>query len=160
MMPIVCKEIIQPEGRASAEFHLPDGTKVVLQKVKVLKTGFVVVQVKNSQGKTCTSEPIAWSVSEKFFLCAPEGTFLQCEITDFECDANLVCKKAHHTPHHFELQQLDISINLCQNVQMEAVVKLEVQADFCQPRADMQLICPPLAFPPQCETVFPGPGTN
>lgn len=155
---ILCQEIPQPDGRTSGQFQLPDGTTVTLQKVKVLKKGFIVVRVTNPLGVSCTSEPIPWAVSEKFFLCAPPGTFLQCEITDFECDANLICRPVGVTPGTFEFQQLDISINLCQNVQMEALVKLEITADFCQPRPDMPFICPPLAFPPQCPTVFPGPG--
>jgi len=157
---ILCTEIPQPEGRASGQFQLPDGSTVTLQKVKVLKKGFIVVRVSNPTGLSCTSDPIPWAVSEKFFLCAPPGTFLQCEITDFECDANLICRQIGITPGVFEFQQLDISINLCQNVQMEAVVKLEITADFCQPRPDMPFVCPPLAFPPQCPTVFPGPGTG
>jgi hypothetical protein len=157
---ILCQEIPQPEGRASGQFQLPDGSTVTLQKVKVLKKGFIVVRVSNPQGETCTSNPIPWAVSEKFFLCAPPGTFLQCEITDFECDANLICRPAPTPGAGFVFQQLDISINLCQNVQMEALVKLEITADFCQPRPDMPFVCPPLAFPPQCPTVFPGPGPS
>lgn len=157
---ILCQEIPQPDGRASGQFQLPDGSTVTLQKVKVLKKGFVVVRVTNPNGLSCTTGPIPWAVSEKFFLCAPPGTFLQCEITDFECDANLICRASATTPGEFEFQQLDISINLCQNVQMEALVKLEITADFCQPRPDMPFVCPPLAFPPQCPTVFPGPGPS
>ncbi|QGQ44706.1 hypothetical protein [Metabacillus sediminilitoris] len=157
---ILCQEIPQPEGRATGQFQLPDGSTVTLQKVKVLKKGFVVVRVSNPQGEVCQSAPIAWAVAEKFFLCAPPGTFLQCEITDFECDANLICQRVPGTPGEFAFQQLDISINLCQNVQMEALVKLEITADFCQPRPDMPFVCPPLAFPPQCPTVFPGPGPS
>jgi hypothetical protein len=153
---ILCQEIPQPEGRSSGQFQLPDGTTVILQKVKVLKKGFIVVRVTNPQGESCQTLPIPWAVSEKFFLCAPPGTFLQCEITDFECDANLICRPAA-SPGTSTFQQLDISINLCQNIQMEALVKLEITADFCQPRPDMPFVCPPLAFPPQCPTVFPGP---
>lgn len=155
---ILCQEIPQPEGRASGQFQLPDGTTVILQKVKVLKKGFIVVRVTNPMGESCTTAPIPFAVAEKFFLCAPPGTFLQCEITDFECDANLICRPLTTPGAGFVFQQLDISINMCQNVQMEALVKLEITADFCQPRPDMPFICPPLAFPPQCPTVFPGPG--
>ena len=44
---------------------------------------------------------------------------------------------------------------ICQSVQMEAKVKIELTADFCQPRQDLPFVCPPLAFPPQCPTIFP-----
>jgi hypothetical protein len=151
---ILCTEIAQPEGRATGTFTLPNGETVTLQKVKVLKKGFVVVRVTNPQGQQCTSQPIPFAVAEKFFLCAPPGTFLQCEITDFECDANLICRPGA-SPGTFQFQQLDISINMCQNIQMEALVKLEITADFCAPRPELPFVCPPLAFPPQCPTIFP-----
>jgi hypothetical protein len=151
---ILCTEIPQPEGRSTGTFTLPTGEIITLQKVKVLKKGFVVVRVTNPQGQQCQTLPIPFAVAEKFFLCAPPGTFLQCEITDFECDANLICR-AGASPGTFTFQQLDISINMCQNVQMEALVKLEITAEFCAPRPDLPHICPPLSFPPQCPTIFP-----
>lgn len=157
---ILCQEIPQPEGRATGQFQLPDGSTVTLQKVKVVKKGYIVVRVCNAQGQSCTSQPIPWATSEKFFLCAPPGTYIQCEITDFECDANLICRETSPGSGEFTFQQLDVSINLCQNVQAEATVKLEIEADFCQPRPDMPFICPPMAFPPQCPTIFPPNANN
>jgi hypothetical protein len=155
---ILCKEVHQSEGRPTGHFQLPDGSTVQLQKVKVVKKGFVVVKVSDCNGNYCTSKALPWVLTEKFFLCAPPGTFLQCEITDFECDANLICKEVDHPHCGFVFQQLDISITLCQSVQMEAKVKLEITADFCQPRQDLPLICPPIAAPPQCPTIFPNTG--
>ncbi len=146
---ILCTEIPQIGGRQTASFNLPDGETITLQKVKVLKKGFFVVRVSNARGEFLTSVPQPFAVAEKFFLCAPEGTFLQCEITDFECDANIICNDT-------EFRQIDVSINMCQNVQMEATVKLEITADFCQPRPEIPFVCPPLNFPPQCPEVFPG----
>ncbi len=151
---ISCEEIPQPEGRQSSQFQLPDGSTVTLQKVKVLKKGYVRVKVTNHHGDCCVSDPIHWCITEKFFLCAPPGTFLECEVTDFECEANLICKP-NCEDNGYQFQQLDISIIICQSVQMEAKVKIELTADFCQPRQDLPFVCPPLAFPPQCPTIFP-----
>ncbi|OIJ10618.1 hypothetical protein BKP37_17735 [Anaerobacillus alkalilacustris] len=147
---ILCTEIPQIGGRQSVSFNLPDGETITLQKVKVLKKGHFVVRVSNAQGKSLTSEPKPFAVAEKFYLCAPEGTFLQCEITDFECDSNIICGNNN------EFRQIDVSINMCQNVQMEATVKLEITADFCHPRPEIPFDCPPLSFPPQCPEIFPG----
>jgi hypothetical protein len=126
---ICCVEITQPGGRQDVQVTLPTGEVVTLQK--------------------------PFQVAEKFFLCAPPGTFLQCHITDFECDAQLIFFPCTGTNGTDEFQ-LDISINMCQDIQMEAMVKLEILADFCQPRPELPFECPPRPFPPQCPTVFPG----
>ncbi len=145
---ILCTEIPQRGGRQNIIFLMPNGEKITLQKVKILKKGYFVVRVSNARGKYLTSVAQPFAVTEKFFLCAPEGTFLQCEITDFDCDATIICSDT-------EFIQLDVSINLCQNVQMEAIVKLQVAADFCQPRREITFNCPPLYVPPQCPDIFP-----
>ncbi|MDE5412686.1 hypothetical protein [Alkalihalobacterium chitinilyticum] len=151
---ILCTEIPQTHGRQEVEITLPDGEVVTLQKVKVLKKGYFVVQVTNAAGTVVyTSAPQHFAVAEKFFLCAPEGTYLQCEITDFECDAHLICDKDDKGDSEF--QQIDVSINMCQNIQMEALVKLEITADFCQPRQELPFECPPHHVPPQCPEIFP-----
>ncbi|AMA73265.1 MULTISPECIES: hypothetical protein [Aneurinibacillus] len=156
---ICCVEITQPGGRQDVQVTLPTGEVVTLQKVKVLKKGFVTVVLKvlptvcEKPIICCVTKP--FQVAEKFFLCAPPGTFLQCHITDFECDAQLIFFPCTGTNGTDEFQ-LDISINMCQDIQMEAMVKLEILADFCQPRPELPFECPPRPFPPQCPTVFPG----
>ncbi|MDE5412685.1 hypothetical protein [Alkalihalobacterium chitinilyticum] len=153
---IICKEITQPHGRQDVNITLPDGEVLTLQRVKVLKKGYYILQIRNASGTVvCTSAPQSFAVAEKFFLCAPEGTFLQCEITDFECDVNLICEEDEEGDPTF--QQIDVSINMCQNIQMEAIVKLEIEAEFCQPRSEVPFTCPPLQFPPQCPEIFPVP---
>ncbi len=145
---IYCSEIPQKGGRQNVKFMMPEGETITLQKVKVLKKGHFVVRVENSRGKSFTSIPQPFAVVEKFYLCAPEGTYLHCEITDFDCDATIIC-----TDHSFE--QIDVSINLCQNIQTEAIIKLQVEADYCQPRQELIFSCPPLYVPPQCSEIFP-----
>ncbi|OLO35934.1 hypothetical protein BTR23_16100 [Alkalihalophilus pseudofirmus] len=146
---IICKEITDPRNRESFEFTL-NGETVTLQKVKVLKKGFFRIQVSNGNGVVCISAPQSFATVEKFYLCAPRGTTLQCHITDFQCEAVLCCRDDG------TFEQVDVSINMCQNIQMEAIVKLEITADFCQPRQEIPFECPPLQVPPQCPEVFPG----
>ncbi len=146
---ILCTEIPQNGGRQNVNFIMPDGETITIQKVKVLKKGYFVVRVFNARGESLTSVAQPFAVTEKFYLCAPAGTFLQCEITDFDCDATIICSDTDFT-------QIDVSINMCQNVQTEAIVKLEVTADFCQPRPEIPFSCPPLYVPPQCPDIFTG----
>jgi hypothetical protein len=146
-----CEEIVQPQGRHQVDVTLPSGQTVTLEKVKVLIKGFVVVSVTDAEGTTCTSEPIPFATAQTFFLCAPEGTVVECHVSFFECDADLICTD--------QFQQLDISITLCVEVQMEANVKLEIEAKICRPREELPIsgiLCPERKFPPQCPEIFPG----
>lgn len=148
---LICQEIIQPGGRQPVTVTLPTGDVVNLQKVKVLVKGTVTVEVLDAMNHVvCTSSPIPFATAQTFLLCAPEGTNLQCHISFFECDASLICTE--------DFEQLDVSITLCIEAQMEAEVKLEIEAVFCQPREEIleATLCPVNKFPPQCPEVFPG----
>ncbi|RAK15349.1 hypothetical protein B0I26_12241 [Anoxybacillus vitaminiphilus] len=147
---LICQEIIQPDGRQPVRITLPSGEKVTLQKVKALVKGHVVVQILDANGHVvCESKAIPFATAQTFILCAPEGTMLDCHISFFECDASLVCTD--------NFSQLDVSITLCLEVQMEADVKIEVEARFCKPREEIleATLCPTDKFPPQCPEVFP-----
>lgn len=145
------KEIVQPDGRLSVTSTLPNGDRVTLQKVKVLVKGFFVIEVSNMQGDVCISAPQPFAVAQTFFLCAPPGTDVVGHITFFECDAHLICDNN-------EFQQLDVSLTFCLDVQMEATVKIEVDARFCRPRQELPINTCNVAnqLPPQCPDVFPG----
>ncbi|WP_226682728.1 BMQ_0737 family morphogenetic spore coat protein [Sutcliffiella horikoshii] len=146
----VCKEIDQAGGRTEVEVELPDGTEVTLQRVKVLIKGYVTVHIVDDSGTVlCCSEPIPFANIQTFLLCAPEGTELDCHVTFFDCDSNLIVTS--------DLSQLDINLLLCLDVQMEADVKLEIEARICRPRDEIieGVLCPPKEFPPQCPEVFP-----
>lgn len=152
---IDCQEIPQPGGTRENVVVNVNGVDVTLQKVKVVKEGFVTVQVINPQTRAilgCTVLP--WAVSEKFFLCAPPGTTLNCLITEFECDALLICSTPPSGAPTF--QELKVSISMCQDIQIEAEIKLEIAATLCTPRAEIPFTCPPRTFPTQCPDVFPG----
>jgi len=123
-----CQEIIQKTGRRNVEVNLPNNKIVILQKVKVLKKGFITVQVLN-KGKVCKLCIIPFKVVEEFILCAPSGTFIECKITEFECTAFFTddCKR------------LDIEISFCQQVQVMANVTIEVEANLCVPRTEIDI---------------------
>lgn len=87
---------------------------------------------------------------EKLLLCAPPGTFIECDIVQ---DAT-------------QIEVLDIVDNtfvntdivICQSITVKALVKLMVEAELCQPRAEIPIPENPcvVTFPPQCPDVFPG----
>lgn len=149
---LLCQEIRQPTGRHEISVTLPSKEVVELEKVKVLLKGLLDVDILDANGNViCRAEPIQFATAQVFFLCAPEGTEVDCHVTEFQCDADIVCTD--------DFQQLDISIVLCLDVQMEADVKLEIEAEYCKPRKELpisDILCPEDRFPPQCPLVFPG----
>ncbi|WP_243292910.1 hypothetical protein [Bacillus sp. FJAT-47783] len=149
---VTCEEIPQPGGRLDVTVTLPNGDEVTLQKVKVIVKGKVNVDILDGNDNViCRSKyPIPFVTAQTFILCAPEGTDIDCEVTFDECDAVLMVSH--------DMKQLDISITLCLDVQVEADVKLEVEARFCKPRDEDIAgidICPAPKFPPQCPEIFP-----
>jgi hypothetical protein len=147
---LIIEELSQPRGRQDVDITLPSGETIVLQRVKVLVKGFVVVEAMDAEGTQVGSEPIPFATVQQFFLCAPEGTELDAHISFFDCDADLIITD--------QFQQLDISITLCLEVQMEAKVKLNVEAKIAKPREELavsDVVCPERKFPPQCPEVFP-----
>jgi hypothetical protein len=149
---ILCNEIPQPGGRQNVSVVLPSMETVTLQKVKIAKEGFVTVQAIGIT-EVITVAIVPFFVAEKFFLCAPPGTVVKCHITEFECDSLIRCDA------NGNLEQVDISITVCQEIQMEAPVKIEIAATTCEPRAEIQVSCLPVVFPESCPMVFP-PGTE
>lgn len=152
---LLVQEMKQHGGRQEVTVTLPNREKVKLEKVKVLVKGLVDVSIVDDANQTlCRSnEPIQFVTVQTFFLCAPEGTNLHAKVTNFFCNAETICSGP--------FQQVDISMALCLDVQMEAEVKLEIEAAFCKPREELDvalsdIICDDVKFPPQCPSVFPG----
>lgn len=148
----LCMEISPYDKRTDVTVNLPNGDEVTLQKVKVLVKGFVTVELLDANDDViCESKAIPFATAQTFILCAPEGTELECHVNYFECDATLVCTDV--------FSQLDVSITFCLDVQMEADVKLEVEAKICKPREELTEainVCDMKdKFPPQCPDIFP-----
>jgi hypothetical protein len=92
------------------------------------------------------------SLMEDVILCFPEGTTINCSIFDVKCNVVL---------NEMLGNMLIIDVVVCKDVQVEAEVKLEVEAKFCGPRQAIPIeeIAPqcdrfPL-FPEQCPDFFP-----
>lgn len=148
---ILCTEKAQRDGRQNVNVTLPTGETVTLQTVIVFKRGYFVIRVSSRRGE-CLSSPQPFSICETFLLCAPVGTSLNCDITDFDCNACITC-----APDDFgnpSFQQLNVLINICQNVQIESTSTLEIESNLCQPRSEIKEKCPSVNFPPQCPTLF------
>lgn len=132
---------------------LPSGEKTKLRKVKITIQGFIVIEILNLFGfPLCTSNPIPFSVTESFFVCAPQGTEGVCEVTFFKCEAHLVCSEDQC------FERLDIAIVLCTDVYTTAMTKVELEAELCEIREDIPpelLECPPIEPPSPCSALFP-----
>lgn len=145
-----CQEIIQPAGRQQVNVKLPSGETITLEKVKILVSGTVRVFIRDNDTLLCRSDEIPFTAVQTFFLCAPTNTDVICRITYSQCDSDLTCTDT--------VQQLNISILLCLDVQTVADVNLEIEAAICKPRKELpidNIVCP-VEFPPQCPSVFPG----
>ncbi|WP_100404825.1 BMQ_0737 family morphogenetic spore coat protein [Bacillus solitudinis] len=128
----------------------------VLQLVKIIKNGeFRILLSDNNNNNVLSSEPIPFFKVEKFLLCAPEGTDVICHVYDFDCDGSIVCN-GDGTDF-----SLEVILLVCQSIQVETEVKVELEGKICKPRPEIILPispikeCPEIAFPPQCPNVFP-----
>ncbi|WP_243291403.1 hypothetical protein [Bacillus sp. FJAT-47783] len=147
----ICTAQIQQDKEITVK--LKSGETVTLKKVLVVVQGFIVIEVLNSFGFTiCISNPIPFKVVETFLLCAPEGTEAECEVTFFQCEADLICSQRGC------FEELNLSIVICVDVQTTADVKLELEAEECEKREDflpLELVECPNDIIPQCPEVFP-----
>jgi hypothetical protein len=91
------------------------------------------------------------SFVDEVILCFPEGTTVVCNIFDVNCTV---------LADQMLGNMLLLEVVMCKDVQVEAQVKLEVQAKFCGPRTTIPIDeqpfeCPFPTFPEQCPTFFP-----
>ncbi|MBN3523168.1 BMQ_0737 family morphogenetic spore coat protein [Paenibacillus apiarius] len=129
------------------------GTPVTLQRVVIRKFGTYEVTIidtsviPNVVHCKYTKNFVRF---EKVLLCAPPGTVIDC----------------HIVPEATRIEFLDIVNNtfvnvdivICQSIQVKANVKMMVEAELCQPRAEIPIPEGPcvVTFPQQCPDVFPG----
>ncbi|KOR79081.1 hypothetical protein AM232_11895 [Bacillus sp. FJAT-21352] len=91
------------------------------------------------------------SFMDEVILCFPEGTEINCNIFDVQCTVVL---------NQMLGDMVVLDVTMCKDVQVEAEVKLEVEAKFCGPRPVIPIeedgfVCPTPRFPQQCPTFFP-----
>ncbi|WP_018933623.1 carboxypeptidase-like regulatory domain-containing protein [Gracilibacillus lacisalsi] len=149
---LLCEEIPQPQGREDVPVTLPSREQIILQKVYLRKSGYIVIQVTNELD-TCMSEPIPFCQIEQLLLCAPEGTEIDCSITDFRCVASVQCRNNAY-------QSVQIALDICQSVQSVANTTVNLVGHLCSPRNEITLT--QCASPPVNTTkqVLKGDGTS
>ncbi|WP_044893526.1 S-Ena type endospore appendage [Bacillus alveayuensis] len=113
---------------------LPDGNKQILQEIDVVLQGFITVQLLDKKEKVCKSFTIPFLETETFFLCAPEGTNIQCEITDVHCKSFIFPFQKDCINHFL----LNIKLELCLSVYSLKRANLEIQAKPCHPRLNLE----------------------
>lgn len=84
-------------------------------------------------------------------LCFPEGTEINCNIFDVQTSVIL---------NQMIGNTVMVDVLMCKDIQVEAEVKLEVEAKFCGPREIIPIpadepVCTRPAFPLQCPAFFP-----
>ncbi|WP_175428367.1 DUF3992 domain-containing protein [Bacillus solimangrovi] len=149
---IICEEISDPNNRENINITLPDGDIVTLQIVELLIRGFIVIEIVDDNGKKQCPCPIPFNSIEQVVLCAPIGTKVDCEITDFTCRAILVPTKAKEDT---ICHEVIISISICENIQSIAKVKIELDGAICKQREEIKTkLCRINQIPDSCSTVF------
>ncbi len=147
-------------GRREREILLPDGETVTLHEVRLSISGFYRIKFTRDEfGCDDTGAPacflstvLPWSTTQRFYLCAPEGTYPAVRLDNFEGQGNIQLSSAGL------FQGLDLDIMLCISVQVERFVNIEVEGSYCHPRPELleTLGCGPTVHPPQCHDLFPG----
>ncbi|MFZ0443124.1 MAG: hypothetical protein WAM95_00420 [Bacillus sp. (in: firmicutes)] len=118
--------------------------------VKVIFTIRPLITIIDSTGAECSFCPTI-SVSRRLAVCAPEpftSDNIFCRIISLCCDTNFIETGVPDLG-------LQVMLDICFEVQVEAEVKLEVLAKFCFPREnDIEIptngVCPPFEWPEQC----------
>ncbi|MEW9672491.1 hypothetical protein [Ammoniphilus sp. 3BR4] len=142
----------------------PDGSIVTLNAIPFLFTVCVRVDLidENAGNEVICSENVFVQFDEEVALCWQRGLNIQCRILDVLCNASFRQMGAGA----FMEPGIFLTVNVCKEIQVEAEVKLEVLARFCQPRGPVECdvtpiedVCPVLPsnlFPAQCPAIFPG----
>ncbi|MGP4062199.1 hypothetical protein [Halobacillus sp. H74] len=155
---------IEIVGRVNQELVI-DGTMLTLQLVNIRKNFTVTVFVElvpELGGGLVEVGEVDFTRCEQVLLCAPEGTDVDVTYTDLDCFiCNFTCEE--NGTETDTLDDVTVSVRLCQSIQSTFDVTLEIVADFCEPRDQLPIPpCPAPMMPPQCPVLFPNgdDGTN
>ena len=132
-----------------------DGTSVCLQQLTVQKNFTVTICITLTNGTMYTSTSFDISRCEHVVMCAPKGTNVDVTYTDldcFVCSTGTLTNNANGT---VTFENLSLSVAVCQSIQSTFPVTVEFLADYCDPRADLPIACPPASRPNNCSVVFP-----
>ncbi|MFT4142714.1 MAG: hypothetical protein QM671_27785 [Bacillus sp. (in: firmicutes)] len=129
-----------------------NGTLVDLAIVKVIFTIKPLVTITDRTGTIiCQFRPVI-SESRRLVVCAPEpftADNVFCRLISLNCETNFIETGIPDLG-------LQIMLDICFEIQVEADVKLEILGKFCFPRPnDIDIptagVCPPLEWPAPCE---------
>lgn len=127
--PITCTEVPQAYGRDSLTLTLPDWNTVELQKVKVMKEGFVILHFFYNRDCIFTTEPIKFKAEDKVLLKAPKHTEVDCEVLEADCQVDEI--NIGDSGISFEIK---LKISLYQKIMSVEEVIVEVEGHFSKPR--------------------------
>lgn len=132
-----------------------DGTSVCLQQLTIQKNFTVTICITLPNGTTYTSTSFEISRCEHVVMCAPKGTNVDVTYTDLDC---FVCSTGafyNNCNETITFENLSLSVAVCQSIQSTFPVTVEFLAEYCEPRADLPLTCPPAGRPKNCSVVYP-----
>ncbi|MCH1626251.1 S-Ena type endospore appendage [Ferdinandcohnia quinoae] len=140
--PIHCHEIPQEYERETVDLTLPDWNTVTLQKVQLVKVGYVAITFLDGVHRIFTTSPVPIQLEDKVLLTAPEGTKITCEILDVDCSAIFV--QSNSTDDVLS-NKVKITITIYQCIMVDATLLVKVEGRVCKPRMDnaVKSICPP-----------------
>ncbi|MGD6854428.1 hypothetical protein [Bacillus infantis] len=129
-----------------------NGVMTDLAIVKVIFTIRPLVTIYDSTGAVICSFRPTISESRRLVVCAPEpftSDNVFCRLISLNCETNFIETGIPDVG-------LQIMLDICFEIQVEADVKLEVLAKFCFPRPNDIVIppggvCPPFEWPEQCD---------
>ena len=128
------------------------GRLVEVAIVKVIFTIRPLITILDSTGAIICSFRPTISESRRLVVCAPEpftADNVFCRLISLDCDTNFIETGDPDLG-------LQVMLDICFEIQVEADVKLEVLAKFCFPRPnDIELptngVCPEFEWPAQCD---------
>lgn len=127
------------------------GNQITLQRVVIRKFGTYEITIIDTSSNLIHCRYTKNFVRfEKVLLCAPTGTTIDCSIVSTATTIEVLDV--------VENTFVNVDIVICQSIQVKANVKLMVEAELCQPRAEIPIPENPcvVTFPQQCPDIFPG----
>lgn len=147
--------VVDEEIKYNVEITVPGGGTAIVSIVNITWIAKVEITLKNTTtGVTCCFIKTFY-FNEDYYLCVPEELTREnifCKVTAAHCQVK---------PKKVLGDMVQLTVTICKDIQVEAEVKLEVEAKFCQPRDVIPIqdkgpfVCPPNDFPEQCPILFP-----
>ncbi|WP_209124815.1 DUF3992 domain-containing protein [Alkalihalobacillus sp. BA299] len=123
---VICEEF--SNDRENFQVPLSNREITTLNKVVLLKKGFITIQFFNKKGDLCNTCTVPFNEVEKVSLCAPPGTKVECEIISFGCEAFIIPSSDGCHP----FVEIVIIISICQSVTTTAETIVGILGRICE----------------------------